>query len=394
MRSSIRLVLGACVMTACGGGGGATLDAPPGAGDDARPVIDAQDVLDAPFDAAADASPDAAADAAPDATPDAAPDAPDAPPPPPPACDYLEVADGSNAATAEETSLTVGADARSLCGTINIGHYDAATRTVDRDRYRVTSDGTVPLVVRSFGAPGAAELSVLVFDIAALPTLLFGTTSTSTVPDHVAFTAVLPAGTYDVVVAALADADLGAPVDYKISFAPDAPSRCPAITAAASYTEAADGAGTGNDVIAVKFATDPRFKLTTLATDAPEPTGLTIDATTPVRISGASANVNADDDYMDRDTFLVQTGPATSELTLRLDWADHGVDLDYVVFPANQTAEAGESLLATPGEEYNVVAVKPSTAYWIWIGSHDGSAVLPAAYDLSICGTLLDSRVR
>jgi len=36
-----------------------------------------------------------------------------------------------------------------------------------------------------------------------------------------------------------------------------------------------------------------------------------------------------------------------------------------------------------------VIAVKPNSAYWIWIGSHDGSTALPAAYDLSICGASL-----
>ncbi|MEO7729715.1 MAG: hypothetical protein ABIY55_01995 [Kofleriaceae bacterium] len=346
-------------------------------------------VPDAPFETVPDAPPDATPDAPPDARPpDAAPDAA------PPACDYLEAADGSNAATSEATSLTIGGTPHTVCGTINTGHFDTATKTVDTDRYRVTSDGTLPLIVRYFGATGAAELSVLVFDTTLTPTLLFGTRSNPTVDDHGAFTAVLPAGTYDVVVVAHATADLAAPIDYKLGFAPDAPGRCPAITAAASYTEAADGPGTGNDVIAAKFAVDPRFKLTTLTTDAPEPTGLTIDAVTPVRIAGSSANVNAADDYMDRDTYLVQTGPSTSELTLRLNWADQGVDLDYLVFPADQTTSTGESLLSTPGEEYNVVAVKPNTAYWIWIGSHDGSAVLPAAYDLSVCGTLLDTRVR
>lgn len=382
MRSSIGVLLG--VIAACGGNH-ATPDAAPTGGDDGPLMIDA-----AP-DVADPAAIDAAIDAAPDAPPDAAPDAPDAPPP---ACDYLEAADGSNAATSEATSLTIGGAPHTLCGTINPGHFDAASKTVDTDRYRVTSDGTVPLIIRYFGAPGAAELSVLVFDTTITPTLLFGTRSNPTVDDHGAFVAVLPAGSYDVVVVAHAAADLAAPIDYKLGFAPDAPGRCPAITAPASYAEATDGAGTGNDVIAAKFAVDPRFKLTALATDAPEPTGLTIDAATPVRISGSSANVNADDDYMDRDTFLVQTGATTSELTLRLDWSETGVDLDYVVFPADQTASAGESLLATPGEEYNVIAVKPSTAYWIWIGSHDGSAVLPAAYDLSICGALLDTRVR
>jgi hypothetical protein len=329
--------------------------------------------------------------AAVDAPPDAPPDASLGLISPPP-CGYTEKADGTNQATAEPTALTVGTTDHSLCGTINTGHFDGATNTVDTDTYRVTSDGGQSLVVRLFGAPGselAGEFSVLIFDTAANPTLVAGGANHPAIADHGTFAARLPAGTYDVVVAVHNPTALAAAFAYKVELAPDAPTRCPAVTTAASYTEAADGTGAGNDVVAVAFGSAPPYKLTASTTDAAEPTGLTIGGVTPLRITGSSANVDAADDYMDRDTFLIQTGPNTNELTLRLDWAAAANDLDFVVFPADHVEATGDGLLSEPREEYSVIPVKPSSSYWIWVGSHDGSTALPATYDLSICGTAL-----
>jgi hypothetical protein len=56
------------------------------------------------------------------------------------------------------------------------------------------------------------------------------------------------------------------------------------------------------------------------------------------------------------------------------------------VFPADQAQEVGDSFHFEGNEEYNVIAVKPDSSYWIWVGSHDGSTALPATYDLTICG--------
>jgi len=327
----------------------------------------------------------------------------DAPPPDaaPPPCNYTEKSDASNDPTAdvpmpEATMVTVGSAPQILCGTANPGHYNPDTRTVDADAYRVTVAADANLVVRFAGGPAAAaaaatvDLSVFVFATEE-NLLLFGAHANPLIRDHGAFLIALPAGTYDVVVNVSNPADLAAPFDYKVQLAPDGPTRCAAVTAPASYTEAADGTGAGNDVVAIDFDAEPFFKLTTSATDAAEPTGLTIDGSTPVRIAGSSADEDAEDDYMDRDTYLVRTGPATDELTLRLDWADEHTDLNYVVMPADQAdpiSSVGDGLGFEGHQEYNVVAVKPNSAYWIWVGSHDGSTVLPATYDLSICGTI------
>jgi hypothetical protein len=312
----------------------------------------------------------------------------------PPPCGYTEKADSSNDPAAdpdsnpapEATGLTVGNTPQILCGTINSGHFNPDSMTVDADAYRVTTDGT-DLIVRFSGAPAAAafDFSVFVFDTEPNPALLFGSHNSSLVPDHGAFPIALPAGTYDVVVSVHSSADLTTPFDYRVEIAADRATRCPAVTAPAAYTEAADGDGTNNDVIAVDFDLDPAFQLTASGSDVPEATGLTIGVS-PVRITGASANVDADDDYMDRDTYVVRTGPATTELTLRLNWGSSAVDLDYLVFPADRTDEVGGSLRFEGNEEYNTIAVNPDATYRIWIGSHDGSVGLPATYDLTICG--------
>jgi len=310
---------------------------------------------------------------------------PDAGPPP---CSYTERSDATNDPTAEPTGLTVGSSPQTLCGKINTGHFSDATTTVDSDGYRVTSDGG-NLIVRFFGSPGPAalvELSVFVFNTDVNPTLLSGGSNNPIVRDHGAFLIALPAGTYDIVVNVRNPADLAAAFDYKVQLAPDGPGRCAAVTAPAAYTEVADGTGAGNDVIAVSFGVDPPFQLTASTADAAEPTGLTIDGRAPVRITGSSADENAADDYMDRDTYLVRTAAATTELTLRLGWAAATTDLQYIVFPADQTQPIGDSFRRVGNDKVNVIAVNPGSAYWIWIGSHDDSTGLPAAYDLTICG--------
>jgi hypothetical protein len=331
-------------------------------------------------------------------------DAPDAPPPDaaPPPCNYTEKSDASNDPTGdpgtepkpEATMLTIGSAPQILCGAANTGHFNPDTMTVDADAYRVTVGADANLVVRFTGGPEAAaaavDFSIFVFTTEDSPLLLFGGRNNPLIRDHGAFLITLAAGTYDVVVTVNNSADLAAPFDYKVQIAPDGPTRCAAVAAPAAYTEAADGTGAGNDVVSIDFDNDPFYQLTASATDAAEPTGLTIDGSNPVRITGSSADEDAEDDYMDRDTYLVRTGPATHEITLRLGWADEHTDLNYVVFPADQTDhldKVGDGLQFAGHEEYNVVAVKPSSAYWIWVGSHDESTGLPATYDLSICGT-------
>src|SRR5258706_4443052 len=218
-----------------------------------------------------------------------------------PACDYTELDDVGNATTAELASTTIGAETRNLCGSINTGHYDAASGTVDVDRFRVTVEAAgADLLVRTFASAGAtSELSVLIFDTAPAPTLLNGGHVDATLGDHGVFRSTLIAGTYDVVVRVRAGADLTGTIDYKVRLLADAP--CAPITAPAAYVEAHDNADSrGNDVVAVDFSKPPFF---TSVSGAAEPTGLTIAPKTPLRLSGTSADVAGTDQFMDRDTY-------------------------------------------------------------------------------------------
>ncbi|HEY0194064.1 MAG TPA: hypothetical protein VGC42_23260 [Kofleriaceae bacterium] len=308
----------------------------------------------------------------------------------PPPCGFTEALDATNDATAEASALTVGTTDQSLCGTINTNHFDPDTGTVDIDSFRLTADGTAGLVVRLFGAAGAGavrDLSVTIFD--DQQALVASGTLHPALSNHAVFVAPLAAGDYTISITAQNATAPAAAFDYKLELLPDPSARCPQRTAPADYVEAADGvAGTGNDVVAVSFGDAVPYKLTD-ATDAAEPTQLTLGAVSPVRISGTSASVDAADDYMDRDTYLIHTGPSTNELTLRLAWADPNNDFDFIVFAAGHTDDVGDGLQSLPREEYNVVAVKPDTDYWIWVASHDGSTALPAGYDLSLCGAAL-----
>jgi hypothetical protein len=303
-----------------------------------------------------------------------------------PICDYTEADDVGNATTAETSSVAVGAGTHNVCGTVNVGHYDAATSTVDVDRYRVTVEtATADLLVRSFASPGlgTADFSVLIFTAAQPPTLVNGGQLDLSRGDHGVFRTSLVAGSYDIVVRARASADLAAPVDYRIRLVPDEP--CAAITAPAAYVEAHDNADSrGNDMIAIDFSKSTPF--TPVTNSAPEPTGLAIEPQMPVRISGTSANIAGTDQFMDRDTFQVTTTATTNELSVLLAWPP-GPDLDLVVFQDQSTTETASS--TTPGgdgSELATFAVKPSATYWLWVGGRQGSTGLPAGYDLSVCG--------
>jgi hypothetical protein len=306
-----------------------------------------------------------------------------------PACDYTETDDVGNATTAEPANLTIGAQTRNLCGSVDPGHYDAATRTVDVDRFRVTVEAaSADLLVRFFADAGVdtADFSVLIFTTAQPPTLLNGGRLDTTHGDHGVFRSTLVAGTYDVVVQVRAGADLAAPAAYKVRLLADAP--CAPITDPAKYVEAHDNADSrGNDVVAVDFSKASPF---TSMPGAPEPTGLQVEPAKPVRITGTSAAVDGTDQFLDRDTYELATSAMTNELSVRLAWPA-GADLDYVVFQDRSTVETASSTTAGgDGTELATFAVKPGATYWLWVGARTGSVGLPATYDLSVCGTRVD----
>jgi hypothetical protein len=127
--------------------------------------------------------------------------------------------------------------------------------------------------------------------------------------------------------------------------------------------------------------------LTTVTTDAPEPTQLAASAGGRKTIAGWSASVAAvEDAYHDRDTFAVYTGQNTNLLEVRAVWPGTVADLDLFIFEAEHADDPmGRPVQLFTGELL-VTAVKPATQYWIWVGGSARSSQLPAAYTLAICG--------
>ena len=312
---------------------------------------------------------------------------PDAAPPP---CDYTEAADGTNNTMAEASGLTIGGLTQNICGQVDGGHYEMGTQIVDVDKFRIDV-GQGVLLVRAFGdSSSLGALDVMIFDTNANPTLKNGVTIDSTLGDHAVFTTSLAEGTYDVWVVARASADISTPVPYKVRFVPDDPTmRCPTVTDPPAYTEAHDNADNlGNDVVSVDFGKSTPYALTTSTTDAPETSGVTLGTDKPARISGSSANVMGTDEYMDRDTFQLTTDAMTNEIALRINWPAGSTDMDAILFAENQMVATGSAVRSgNDGNELTSFAVKPSTSYWLWVGAVKGSTGLPAAYDVSLCGS-------
>jgi hypothetical protein len=347
--------------------------------------------------------------------PDAGDPGPDAPPDGPvlPAgCDYAELSDATNDYLAsmtgipEATNLTFTA-ATVLCGKLDSGHFMPGMNPgepglVDLDAYTVTvgADATVLMTLAGTGAEALTQVQMAVLDEAD-DAVSFGTIF----GDHAVVATVLPAGTYTFVVVAVNADATAAPIDYKLKIGADMPDvRCPKVAAAEDHVEAGDGAqNRNNDMVDVRFTQDPAMNLvnTALAGDTPEATGVVTAAGTNYRFSGSIADVNAADEYRDRDTYLFETGPDTNQLAIRLNWDGATSDHDFFVFtvdPADPTkalfpeVPGGTGLLIGDSEpEFATFSVKPSTKYWVWTGAFDTLAdgatapTLPAAYNLSVC---------
>jgi hypothetical protein len=109
-------------------------------------------------------------------------------------------------------------------------------------------------------------------------------------------------------------------------------------------------------------------------------------------ITGVSGKVNYGENYLDGDTYAFRTGNV-DQLTVRADWAGVGVDLDVVLFKANELPRVAYSLTdGMTSPEAGTFRVEPNTSYWLWIGAASSSlpANLPKAYDVTLCGETLE----
>ena len=301
-------------------------------------------------------------------------------------CAFTEAADATNINTpgAEATNVTFSGTKTAICGQVNNGHFNMTNMLVDVDAFKFATAADADLLINLTGNVGS--LARVVVQV--------GTTTGASrnvglyEGDHATASVRLPAGEHIVAVGAFNGTDPAAPIPYTITLVPDAPAtRCAKVTAAANFSEANDGAmNNGNDMITVDDAANPSTRLTVSTADSPEPSGLTLASGTRYRITGSSAAVDPTDDYEDRDTFLVTTGATTTQLSVRLNWASTSADFDFRVFPPMSTLSVTGAL--TTGlveDEFQTFAVKPSTAYWLWVGAYDGATGQPTAYDATLC---------
>lgn len=306
-------------------------------------------------------------------------------------CDYQEAADGTNTtiSNAEGTGKTLGSRL-TICGKVNTGHFDAGNQIVDADGFSFSVATTTDVLVHLIGT-GVTVPDQMILEVAQGTTFYgFGTVE----GDHGTLMAHLPAGTYVAAVAAFNGADLASVGDYQITIVPDlaVASRCQKATGAANYTEHLDGASNSdNDVIDYNSTSNTPSSLSASTSDTAESTGLTVttDSNAHPRITGSSAAVDPADDYEDRDTFSFTTGPTTTQMTVRLNWASTSMDLDYRIYPFTTTTPrsiAGGLDQSLVEEEVETFAVKPNTLYWLWVAAEDGATGQPSAYDATLCG--------
>src|SRR6185436_2507268 len=75
----------------------------------------------------------------------------------------------------------------------------------------------------------------------------------------------------------------------------------------------------------------------------------------PVHLRGTSADVAANDDYHDKDAYLVTLGAGVNEVDVRLTWPDGDIDMDAMAFVAemvdNDIAGGAGAFIGTMADE-------------------------------------------
>jgi hypothetical protein len=387
----LALVVGA----ACGGGDeNATPDASIASPRDAQSATDGSLPDGMPIDAASpDAAPldaaslDAASlDAAFDASP--APDAslPDATPPCIPVGDYVEADeagnDTMNGGTPEASGLSIGAfdPAVTIGGCVGTDTATARESDIDTFTFSVIDDFTPIRLVLTWPETPAHHWIELLDSNGTL--LHEGFANSGTTMARMT----LPIGEYRARVIVEGSSPI-ASYPYQIEISHWTGGSC--LSGPLTHTETDESAAghRANDVMAVEWPWWVSFA-TTAAADLPDPTGITATAGSDVLIQGTSANVlSAGDDYRDRDTFVVTTGPTTEWLFLRASWPNGDTDLDVFMFSAAEpTLVQGGGFSSSNISEVMFAKVDPGTSYWLWIGAYNTSTTLPIAYDLTVCG--------
>jgi hypothetical protein len=304
-------------------------------------------------------------------------------------CDYTEQADTTNdnlaSGTPEATGLTYSTETV-VCGSFDASHFDGDI-TVDVDSFIVAVANDGDLLLR-LGGTGIDQIEFAGIDVRTADTANTLVGTLTYYGSHGVTSVHLPAGSYELTVFALSSAAIATTAPYQVKLLSDSPAiRCPEL-GSGGYAEANDGgSNNGNDVIQLASGMAPM--LTASGGDSPEPTGLTLTPSNgDQRLSGNAANIAAPDLYEDKDTYAFMTGSTTNELTVRLAWAGTSTNLDYLLFEANASpleAVVRAQKTAQTGPEALTFSIKPSTAYWLLIGSRAGTSTPAAAYSATLC---------
>jgi hypothetical protein len=317
-------------------------------------------------------------------------------------CNYTEQHNSTNDFNTsppgiEETGLHFKpGDTQTICGNVNNGQFgsDGVAGTIDVDNYGVTFDADSDVLVTL--TPPPAMSSTPLGLISSVELIAYSDQTDETVQvgyfetDHAVYSAHLPAGHYELAVDVTDNQDISMTLPYEMRISTDDPNmRCAQLTGSANYTEANDGASnTANNVVDISST---GVTILGAGENTPEPTGIGVLDAQNYLFDGSSASEAAIGDYYDMDTYLVSTGANTNQLSVRLDWATSGVDLDLYLFPATHnlpilTSAAESSTVLT---EAGVSAVTPNTPYWISVGAattDTTTADLPASYGITVCG--------
>jgi len=305
--------------------------------------------------------------------------------PPPAGCDWAEGGEAHNDTSAEDTRLQAGASSVVFCGSLEARAPDE-DGIIDNDAYSIEITEAGEYLLRLTIDDGEVD-SFPGLDILDSFGDFYG--GGYFAGGHAVAVASLDVGTYAFEAYTVGDAAPAAALSYHLSIeVDDRAARC-GIAGASDFTEAGDGGDNrGNDVVAVTFSPDYSTTLTT-TDDDPEATGLTATATDLV-LAGSSANLtDGDDEYLDRDTYLIEVAAGTNQLDLRLAWDGDTADLDFLLFPVPGKGEepfdfGGGLEVSNEDDEFASIAVEPGM-YWLWIGAYGGSGGLPKPYDVLIC---------
>jgi hypothetical protein len=314
--------------------------------------------------------------------------------------DYEESADATNDTLTQETGMAeasgisfAAGDSKTVCGVIDPAQANEEAGTVDIDSFDFTVAAGAPLrvVLRSPDGDSLGGLGVFLqfVDPEQGPASV---TSGGFVEGYALATSSLALeGTWRIAVFAIpGDTPPAASIDYTVEISDQI--ACANAAGDPDYLEAKDGAkNRKNDVVSATWSNDPVTKLTRSTTDVPEPTDLTLAAGTPVHIRGTTADIAANDDYHDKDTFALANGDDANEWDVHLTWPDGDIDMDTMAFPADtdmpdDLGNAGGAFIDNNADEQFTVRLPAGASIWVWAGAYNSGATdLPVDYDITIC---------